>query len=141
MASMREMIEQRVERLENYHRSLKTRRHGWLVRPAILVAGSLVTLAGIGMIPLPGQGWLTVFVGVAILSLEARWARGVLRWGVGAYDGVSRWYRSLPLPGRVVAMTSLVAVIVATFFLLAWASWRFGGVEFLDPLFTGVLGW
>lgn len=136
MTSMREVIEEWVERLENYHRSLKTRRHGWLVRPAVLVVGAFVVVTGIIMIPLPGQGWLTLFLGIALLSLEAQWARRVLSWGVGAYDGISGWYRQLPLPGRVMVMTALCAVITATFLFAAWASWKFVGVEYFDPLFA-----
>ncbi len=43
----------------------------------ILVAtlGTLIVLVGIVLIPLPGPGWLIVFLGLAVLSTEFHWAR------------------------------------------------------------------
>lgn len=123
MSTMREKIEERVERLENFHRSLKQRRHGWLVRPGVLTVGTLVMLAGVAMIPLPGQGWLTVFLGIAILSLEAQWAKSVLSWSVGAYDWFGDWYRLQPLPVRIILLVSVFAVILGTFAGITWVVW------------------
>lgn len=39
-------------------------------RVAVAVVGSLVILAGIAMLALPGPGWLTIFLGLGILGTE-----------------------------------------------------------------------
>jgi len=44
------------------------------VRLIRMTVGYLVLLAGIALIPLPGPGWLTVAVGLGILSRDVAWA-------------------------------------------------------------------
>jgi uncharacterized protein (TIGR02611 family) len=39
------------------------------------IAGTLVLIAGILMLALPGPGWATIVLGLAILSTEFAWAR------------------------------------------------------------------
>jgi len=64
-------------------------RPSGLVRKAgVAVAGIVVILIGIPMIPLVGPGWLVVFTGLAILSSEFEWA-GRLR------DRIRDRFRSL----------------------------------------------
>lgn len=47
-------------------------------RIAVTVAGFVVVIVGIIMLPLPGPGWPIIFGGLAILSLEYAWARRLL---------------------------------------------------------------
>ena len=47
-------------------------------RIAITIAGFLVVLLGLIMIPLPGPGWLIVFLGLGILDREYIWAERLL---------------------------------------------------------------
>ncbi len=42
-------------------------------KAAIAVVGGLLTIIGLILIPLPGPGFLVVFAGVFILSLEFAW--------------------------------------------------------------------
>lgn len=48
-------------------------------RFAVAVVGSVMMLAGLVMIPLPipGPGWVTLFLGLAVLSTEFVWAHRV----------------------------------------------------------------
>lgn len=50
-----------------------------LYRLAVGVVGSVMMLAGLVMIPLPipGPGWVTLFLGLAVLSTEFAWAHRV----------------------------------------------------------------
>lgn len=140
MATMRHMVEERVERFENYHQSLKTRRYGWLVRPAILVVGSLLLVLSLLAIPLPGPGWLGVFVSIGILSLEVRWAKGILHWGVGVYDRFFAWYHRQPRATRWSLIALLLLVCFVTFLAITWVSWGLGGLDFLNPVLDDQLG-
>lgn len=54
------------------------RRNG--KRALITVAGFLVVIVGLLLIPLPGPGWLIVFGGLAILATEYVWAQRLLRY-------------------------------------------------------------
>lgn len=50
-----------------------------LYRLAVGVVGAIMMLAGLVMIPLPipGPGWVTLFLGLAVLSTEFAWAHRV----------------------------------------------------------------
>ncbi len=50
------------------------RRSGPVRKVGVAVAGMVVILIGIPMIPLIGPGWLVVFTGLAILASEFEWA-------------------------------------------------------------------
>jgi len=60
----------------------------------VTIAGVLVVLIGIVLIPLPGPGWAIVFGGLAILATEYVWAQRLLsyakRTAVNAKDKVLR---------------------------------------------------
>lgn len=46
----------------------------------ITVLGLLVVAIGLILVPLPGPGWLIVFVGMTILGSEYHWARRLTSW-------------------------------------------------------------
>lgn len=58
-------------------------RKGWwwtqIRRMMVLIAGSAVFLAGVALLVLPGPGWVTIFLGLAILATEFAWARWMLK--------------------------------------------------------------
>lgn len=51
-------------------------KNGWFRTPKrirqvlVLVVGITVVIAGIIMLAIPGPGWLTIFIGLAILATE-----------------------------------------------------------------------
>jgi len=47
-------------------------------RIAKIVIGFALLLAGLVMLVTPGPGWVTIAVGLALLSTEFRWARHLL---------------------------------------------------------------
>ncbi|WP_244304472.1 TIGR02611 family protein [Leucobacter viscericola] len=59
------------------------RRRPWLntaYKVIITVFGVLVVVIGLILVPLPGPGWLIVFLGLTILGTEFHWARRLLGW-------------------------------------------------------------
>lgn len=44
-------------------------------RVLVGVLGGTIAVAGLALIPLPGPGWLVVFLGLTILGTEFAWAR------------------------------------------------------------------
>lgn len=51
-------------------------------RVVVGVVGAVMMLGGLVMIPLPipGPGWATLFLGLAVLSTEFAWAHRVTSW-------------------------------------------------------------
>lgn len=60
---------------------------------AVAVIGVAVTLSGLALVPLPGPGWLVVFLGLAILGTEFRWARRLTGWARRQLDRFWAWWR------------------------------------------------
>lgn len=80
---------QRAHRIGRPIGRFMARWRGWLKRrpwlnvvykAVVTVLGGLVVVIGIILIPLPGPGWLIVFVGMTILGSEYHWARRLTSW-------------------------------------------------------------
>lgn len=52
-----------------------------LYRVVVAVVGLAVVALGLVLVPLPGPGWLIVFLGLGILASEFAWAADLLRLG------------------------------------------------------------
>ncbi|MCU1370551.1 MAG: hypothetical protein JWO77_1745 [Ilumatobacteraceae bacterium] len=57
----------------------EARRHV-LIRVGTIVVGFIVLIAGLAMLVLPGQGIITVIIGLGILARELPWAERVLEY-------------------------------------------------------------
>jgi uncharacterized protein (TIGR02611 family) len=89
-----------------------------LYRLGVAVVGTCVVALGAVLIPLPGPGWLIVFIGLSILASEFSWAERMLhaaRDRVGAWTrwvaGRSRTSRLLIGASGLVLLAAFVAVI------------------------------
>jgi uncharacterized protein (TIGR02611 family) len=83
------------------------------VKIVITVLGTAVIGFGLILVPLPGPGWLIVFAGLAIWSLEYHWAmrlNGYVRSRVSAW---TKWYGQQGWPMRIVVGLATLAFIVA----------------------------
>lgn len=61
---------------------IRTTAAGRLTLKVVIAILGVATIAlGLVMIPLPGPGWLVVFAGLAILSIEYVWAKHLLHYG------------------------------------------------------------
>ena len=67
----------------------------WVRRLMVLVIGSIVLIAGLLMLVLPGPGILVIIVGLAILATEFVWAERLL---IRARDRVARVAQKLRKP-------------------------------------------
>ena len=98
--------------------------------------GWLVTIIGLITIPLPGQGWLTTFIGVGILSLELKWAKNLLSWGVHQYDRFFSWYSKKSFRFRMSVLALMILLIWIVFVVTFWAMWNAGTIPWADEFFT-----
>lgn len=73
----------------------------WRRRAYILMKGSLIIALGVIMLVLPGPGWVTIGVGLWVLSQEFVWARRLLQWIGRQLLRVHRWWvQSIVEPWR-----------------------------------------
>lgn len=59
----------------------------------IAVIGVVITIAGVVMLVIPGPGWLTIFLGLAILGTEFHWARRMTGWTKERIRHVIEWWQ------------------------------------------------
>lgn len=124
--------------MKNNNQSKKSSK---LRRITVGTVGGFVLLAGIIMIPYPGQGWLTVFAGLAILSTEFEWAARLLKYARGRYDDWQQWLTKQHWTVRAIFWLLTALVVVVTLWLLNTYgfinSWLDLGWDWLNsPLFT-----
>ncbi|WBT09233.1 TIGR02611 family protein [Corynebacterium sp. SCR221107] len=139
MATMRDSVAEKVDKISAHHESLKSRRFGFLVRPLTLAIGWLVVTIGLVTIPFPGPGWLTVFVGVGVLSLEVHWAHRLLGWGVHKYEAFFAWYRKQSRANRYSIITATCAVAWVAVGGATFVAWKMGAIPALDPVIEAMV--
>jgi uncharacterized protein (TIGR02611 family) len=97
---------------------LKERRESIRRRPGayriyriiIGIVGGAIVLGGLLLIPLPGPGWVIVFVGLALLATEFVWAAKLEQFARAQVRAWTRW-----LGRQSVVVRILVAVLTFAF--------------------------
>ncbi len=106
-------------------------RLSWRIGVGVL--GGVLLVAGVVMIPGPGQGWATVFLALAILSTEFRWAHRI-RHGLWVRLIAARKAYSHSTRGRKAALAALtVTVSVVALALVLWGSLAVTGLPGWTP--------
>lgn len=93
------------------------RRHPALdltYRIGVAVAGSAIVVAGIGLIPLPGPGWLIVFAGLAVLATEFTWADRLQRFARAKVSIWTDWVMRRSRLVRLLIGLASLAVVAAS---------------------------
>jgi uncharacterized protein (TIGR02611 family) len=63
---------------------------------AVAILGGGIIVAGIVLLPLPGPGWLIIFLGFGIWATEFTWAARALSRLRNLVGGWTRWVRQRP---------------------------------------------
>jgi uncharacterized protein (TIGR02611 family) len=93
-------------------------------RVGVAALGAAVIAAGAAMLVLPGPGWAAIFVGLAILSTEFRWARRLTDRMRQVYQRAKK--RALgQRTRRRNQVFAVLAVAIATV-VTVWYIWSFG---------------
>jgi uncharacterized protein (TIGR02611 family) len=93
------------------------------------IAGALVVLIGLVLVPYPGPGWLIVFAGLAILATEFEFAQRWLAKARGYYDHWQQWMKqqNMGVQAIMLALTGLVIIVTV---------WLVNGFGIINGLFT-----
>ena len=62
-------------------------------RIGVAIFGGVLAVGGLILVPLPGPGWLVVFLGLAVLGTEFHWARRIAAWLKRQLDRFWSWWR------------------------------------------------
>jgi len=82
-------------------------------RIGVAVAGGAVALVGLLLVPLPGPGWLIVFLGLGILATEFAWAGRLLGFGRRTLAAWLRWLARQHLAVRVLVSLATLLFVAA----------------------------
>lgn len=111
-------------------------------RIVIGVVGGAIVLLGLVMVPYPGPGWLTVFAGLAILSVEFEKAQRILDYAKRKYDLWQEWVASQSLLIKFLVWSMTAIVVVLTIWLINgygminhWLNLGQGWLESPIPIF------
>ena len=128
-----EQQEDRPDRKRRWARWRDALRHrpaaDFTYRLVVGIVGLAVLGVGILAIPYPGPGWAIVFVGLAILATEFKWARRLMKFTRERYDQVMAWFKEQGLVVQALGIALTAAVVLGTLWLLgalAWAAGLFG---------------
>jgi uncharacterized protein (TIGR02611 family) len=115
------LVDEIAERLGLRDRMRAHPALGPAYRLVVGLVGVAVIALGIVLLPLPGPGWLVVFLGLGILATEFAWAERLLDYAKDRVRAWTRWLgrQRLVVKGLVgVGTMSIVAGAVAAY--LAW---------------------
>jgi uncharacterized protein (TIGR02611 family) len=90
-------------------------------RLVVGIVGGLIVVLGLALVPLPGPGWLIVFLGLGILATEFTWAERLLDFGRRTLRSWLHWLgrQHLAVRGLISLMTLafVVGVVALTLHL------------------------
>lgn len=79
----------------------------------IVIVGFAIIAAGIVLLPLPGPGWVIIFVGLGIWASEFVWAARLLTWTKEQVKSWTRWLGRQNIAVRGVVGLAVVALVLA----------------------------
>lgn len=89
-------IRRRIEQFQAWsHKGTRFRRI--MVRGSIAVIGLCLFVAGVAMLVLPGPGWVFIFLGIGVWSMEFDWAHRFNQWALKRLSVVWARVQQTPL--------------------------------------------
>jgi uncharacterized protein (TIGR02611 family) len=87
-----------------------------------------VIALGLLLIPLPGPGWVVVFLGLGILATEFAWAERLLSYARSKVRAWTTWVGRQPIPTCLAIGATALLVLAGT--LSAYVAWQ--GIPFVS---------
>jgi uncharacterized protein (TIGR02611 family) len=117
-----------VERVQAWRESIRRRpSSNRIYRIVVGLVGAAIIVGGIVLLPLPGPGWVIIFIGLAVLRTEFEWAKRLDQYTRRQVRAWTDW-----LGDQVLWVRALVGL--ATFLFVAAILWGVFAV-------LGVPGW
>ncbi|WP_053646778.1 TIGR02611 family protein [Streptomyces sp. XY431] len=91
---------------------------------AVFLVGLAVVALGVVMLPLPGPGWVVIFLGMGIWATEFVWAQLALRWTRRKVAEAAQKALDPKVRRRNLTLTAIGLVLIAA--LGGWYLWKYG---------------
>ena len=91
-----------------------------VVRILFVLVGFTLLLAGLAMLIAPGPAFVVIPIGLAILSLEFRWAENMLEKSLEQADKAAQKASETTRTQRILAAVATALAVAA---VVAWAVW------------------
>jgi uncharacterized protein (TIGR02611 family) len=96
-------------------------QRGRVYRVLFIIAGVIVTLAGIAMLALPGPAFVVIPIGLAMLAMEFAWAERVLEKALDHADRAQATAKQASTTQKVLtAVAVTLAVLAAIAAAIVW---------------------
>jgi len=86
-------------------------------RIGVGVLGAAIMILGLVLVPLPGPGWLIVFVGLGLLATEFAWAERLLDFGRAKLKAWLAWVNRQHLVVRALISLACLAFVAGVVLL------------------------
>ncbi len=80
---------------------------------AVGFVGLVVIVVGIILLPLPGPGWVIIFLGLGVWATEFDWAKRLLQFARHQVDRWAQWLKRQPRWLQLLVGTGLVVLVLA----------------------------
>ncbi|XAS74942.1 TIGR02611 family protein [Dermatophilaceae bacterium Sec6.4] len=93
----------------------------FIYRIFIAVFGLAIVVGGIILLPLPGPGWVIIFVGLGVWASEFAWASRLLRFAKDKVRSWTRWLGKQNILIRGLVSLAVVALVLGCIYgYLLW---------------------
>lgn len=91
---------------------------------AVFLAGLAVVVLGVIMLPLPGPGWVVIFLGMGVWATEFVWAQLALRWTRRKVAEAAQKALDPRVRRRNITLTVIGLAVIAG--IGGWYLWKYG---------------
>lgn len=93
----------------------------FVYRIFIAVLGLAIVVGGIILLPLPGPGWVIIFIGLGVWASEFTWASRLLQWTKAQVRSWTRWLGRQNILVRGLVSLAIVALVLGCIYgYLLW---------------------
>ena len=87
-----------------------------IYRIVVGIVGGAIVIGGLGLIPLPGPGWVIVFLGLAVLATEFTWAARLEKFAREQVSAWTHWLGEQSIAVRILVGLLTFVFVVALFY-------------------------
>lgn len=87
-------------------------------RVAVGVIGLAIVVVGVIALPLPGPGWLIIFIGLGVWASEFEWAAKLLRWVKDKVQAWTEWMGHQNWLVRGIVGLGIIVLVLAVFYAM-----------------------
>jgi len=82
------------------------------------VVGLLIIAGGVVLLPLPGPGWVIIFVGLAVWASEFEWASRLRNFAIEKIKAWGEWLQPKPWWVKGLVGLATLLLVLAVFYLM-----------------------